>query len=322
MPTHDPKTVLVTGSTGYVGSRLVPALLAAGHRVAAASRSGTEDYPWHHDVETREFDITDDDLIASAVQGVDVVVYLVHSMGDEDFVRKDREAAHRVASACEAAGVGQIIYLSGFVPDGELSDHLRSRLEVEQVFLDSDIDTIVLRAAMIIGSGSTSYELLRRLSQRIPLITPVPRWMDNKIQPVAVEDIAALVVRALERPGRDQHYDVGGDEVLTYRDLLATFADVAGLRRRTVLVPGLPSKLVGRAVAAISGLEKIEVTALIASLRHDMVCGENTVRGDLIDDDFSFTGIREALRRSLRTGGGEGTSKTGDVQSSAETDPA
>ncbi|QWC85589.1 NAD(P)H-binding protein [Nocardioidaceae bacterium] len=322
MPTHDPKTVLVTGATGYVGSRLVPALLEAGHRVVAASRSGTEDYPWDDGVETREFDIADEDLIASAIEGVDVVVYLVHSMDDEDFVRKDREAAERVARACEAAGVTRVVYLSGLVPDGELSDHLRSRLEVEEVFLDSPVPAVVLRAAMVIGSGSTSYELLRRLSERIPLLTPVPRWMDNKIQPVAVEDVVHLIEYAIASTAADGHFDVGGDEVLSYRDLLATFAVVAGLRRRTVLVPGLSAKLVGRACAAISGLEKIEVTALVASLRHDMVCGENTVRGELIDDDFTFTGVAEALCRSLTTGGAEGTSKRGDVQSSASTDPS
>lgn len=315
--------VLVTGATGYIGSRLIPALLEDRHRVLAASRdtSGTEDYPWDDEVETREFDIEDEALVRSAVDGVDAVIYLVHSMGSDDFVRKDREAAERVAQASADADVQRIVYLSGLVPEGDLSDHLRSRAEVEQVFLDAPVPATVLRAAMVIGAGSTSYELLRRLSERVPLVTPMPRWMRNQIQPVAIDDVVHLVGRALLGEARNDHYDVGGDEVLTYPQLLRRFASVAGLNRRQMVVPGLPERLVGRACAAIAGLDRTEVENLIESLRHDMVCSEDEVRCDLLEEGFTYTSVDDALRRSL-DGGTSGTTHGGDVQAEAPTDPA
>ncbi len=327
-PASRPRRVLVTGATGYVGSRLVPTLLEAGHHVLAASReeTGTSDYPWDGKVDTRRFDIEDADLVREAVEGVDVVVYLVHSLESEDFARKDREAAERVATACADAGVEQVVYLSGLVPPGELSEHLRSRREVEDVFLDAPVPATVLRASMVVGAGSTSYELLRRLSERIPLLTPVPSWMRSCIQPVAIEDVVHVIARALaptdDPAARNRHYDLGGDEVLTYPELLALFASVAGLRRYRFLVPWVPQRLVGWACARISGLKVTEVTSLVESLRHDMVCGEDDLRRDLLEDGYEFTGTAEALRRSLDDDGAPGTTRRGDVQSAAATDPA
>ncbi|UTT67328.1 NAD(P)H-binding protein [Janibacter sp. CX7] len=314
--------VLVTGATGYVGSRLVPELLAAGHTVVAASRSGTQKFPWDDEVETREFDIEDDDLVASAVDGVDAVIYLVHSMESEDFERRDRQAAQRMASACEQAGVQRIVYLSGLVPDGQLSPHLRSRYEVEQVFLNCAVPTVVLRAAMIIGAGSTSYELLRRLSQRVPLFTPVPTWMHSKVQPIAIVDVLHLVRRALTvQPPPNDHFDVGGEDVLEYVELLRLFAQVARLPRVQVEVPGLPSAVVGRISALISGMQSTEVNHLIVSLRHDMVCEDYSVRDELLEPGYDYVPIGEALQRALDSSGPAGTTREGDVMSGAPTDP-
>ncbi len=313
--------VLVTGATGYVGSRLIPTLLAEGYDVVAAIRKkgDVDAFAWAGDVDTTLFDIEEPDLVESAVQGVDAVFYLVHSMSSGDFVTKDREAAQLVARSAERAGVTRLVYLSGLVPDGDLSDHLRSRLQVEEVFLDGAVPAVVLRAAMVIGAGSTSFELLRRLSERVP-VTPVPTWMRRRVQPVAVQDVVHLLVCALCGEPRNRHYDVGGDEQVTYPELLRLFARVAGLRRRQVFVPLVPSALVGRVVSAITGMPRGTVSALVESLSHDMVCEEDDARTELAGGDHTFLPLDEALRRSLSPVH-DGTEPDADPQAPAPTDP-
>jgi len=313
--------VLVTGSTGYVGSRLVPVLLDAGHEVLAATRgSDLDEFGWGDRVTRTPLDLEDPCSVREATRGADAVVYLVHSMDGGDFVRKDREAAERLAGAAEENGVGRMVYLSGLIPPGDLSDHLRSRLEVEEVLLGSSVPTVSLRAAMVIGSGSTSFELMRRMTERVPF-TPVPTWMRSAVQPIAVEDVVTIIAAALEGEPRDRAYDVGAPERPTYPELLALFADVAGLRRLQVTVPFLPVGLVGRAVAAISGLPRGTVTALVESLSHDMVCREDDVLDDLLGGDHEFVTLRAAVERSLAPAA-DATDPHGDLQSGDDNDPA
>lgn len=316
--------VLVTGSTGYVGSRLIPELLERGHHVLAATRdeASLERFPWHDRVEARVMDIDDDADVAAAVRGAEAVVYLVHSMAGDDFMEKDRAAAERMARACELEGVDRIVYLSGLVPDGDLSDHLRSRLEVEQVLLDGAVPATALRAAMVVGAGSTSYELLRRLSQRVPLLTPVPSWMQRDLQPIAVKDVIEILGAALVGEARNRHYDIGGDDVLSYPELLALFAEVDGLRRRRVLVPWAPQAIVGQVCAWISRMPRPTVVALVESLSHDMVCTEDAVRRDLLPEGYRFVPVAEALRRSLDHSAPAGTETRTDPLAPAPTDPA
>ena len=316
--------VLVTGATGYIGSRLVPELVGRGHDVVAAvRREGAADaYPWADDVTTRRFDITDPALVAEAVEGMDAVVYLVHSMASRDFVRQDREAAGSTARACADAGVSRVVYLSGLVPDDDdLSDHLRSRLEVERVFLDSPVPATVLRAAMVVGSGSTSFEIVRRLTRRVPL-APIPAWMRSSLQPVAVQDVVRMIGAALEGEPRNRHYDLGGSDVVTYPELLRVVADLLEVRRPQVVLPWAPRGLAGRIVALVTRMDRPTVRSLVDSLSHDMVCRDDDVWRDLADPDHRPLGLREAFERSLDDRGQQGTRAEDDVQAGAETDPA
>ncbi len=316
-----PLRVLVTGATGYVGSRVVPTLLADGHDVVAATRGGDIDaFAWGAQVSVARLDMEDTDSVLAATADVDAVVYLVHALDSDDFATRDREAADRMAYACETNGVGRIVYLSGIVPAGDLSDHLRSRLEVEETLTGSRTPTVALRAAMVIGSGSTSFELMRRMSERVPF-TPVPTWMRRTLQPIAVEDVVLLIAAALRGDPRNRAYDVGGPEVLSYADLLAVFARTAGLRRLQVPVPFLPTALVGFVVSQVAQMPRSTVMALVGSLSHDLVCREHDVVGDLLGGDHRFVPVAEAIERSLSPDA-DGTGATGDVQAGASTDPA
>ncbi len=272
--------VLVTGSTGYVGSRLVPVLLDAGHEVFAATRGSDLDaFGWGAQVTRTPLDIEDPDSVREATRGVDAVVYLVHSMDDGDFVRKDREAAERMAVAAAENGVGRMVYLSGLIPPGDLSDHLRSRLEVEEVL------------PRLVGADRLAP---RGDGDRLGLDLVRADAEDDRAGAVHADPHLDAEHGAADRRGGrgDDHrrrargraprpgVRRGRSRAADVPELLALFADVAGLRRLQVPVPFLPVALVGRAVAVISGLPRGTVTALVESLSHDMVCREDDVLGD------------------------------------------
>lgn len=317
--------VLVTGATGYIGSRLIPVLVEQGHDVHAAMRDPNKKsrFAWGASVTAVHFDLDEHDSFDTATANVDAVVYLVHSMDEGDFVEKDRHAAQSMAAAAERNGVGRIVYLSGLIPDdgAPLSDHLRSRLQVEEVFLDSSVDATVLRAAIILGSGSTSFELVRRMTERIP-VTPIPTWMRKQVQPIAVGDVVAIIGRALGGQARPGSFDIGGTETMSYPDLLRAYGSVAGLRRAQIPVPLLPTGLVGRAVAAITAMPPGTVISLVDSLTHDMVVRRGNAATDVFaDSDTTLMSVREALQRAITVTAEEGTDTHADPQAAADTDP-
>jgi len=247
-------TALVTGASGYVGGRLIPALLAAGWTTRALARKASRlrDHPWAADVEVVEGDVLDPVSLRPALAGVDVAYYLVHAIGSgSGFEETDRTAAKNFAKAARAAGVRRIVYLGGMTPEGEqLSAHLRSREEVGQILLDSGVPTAVLKAAVVLGSGSASFEMLRHLTERLPVMV-TPKWVEVKIQPIAIRDVLHYLVGAATLPTTvNRSFDIGGADVLTYRDMMQGYARVAGLPRRRivgvpVLSPGLSALWVG-----------------------------------------------------------------------------
>src|SRR5215210_1460274 len=227
------KICLVTGATGYIGGRLVPELLQRGYRVRVMTRSprSLRDHPWVDQVEVVQADATDADQVAAACDGADVVYYLIHALASgSGFEEADRRAAEVMARGAQKAGVGRLVYLSGLAPEGEeLSKHLRSRAEVADILLASGVPTAVLRAAVILGSGSASFEMLRYLTERLPVMI-TPRWVQSRIQPIAIRDVLRYLVGSASMPADvNRAFDIGGPDVLTYREMMQRYAAVAGL---------------------------------------------------------------------------------------------
>lgn len=297
---------LVTGATGYVGSRLVTALLADQHQVAAATRNPArlKRFGWFDDVTPVKLDAADPASLASAFAGcgpVDVAYYLVHAIGQPGFRDADKTAAANFAAAARDAGVRRIVYLGGFVPaDEDLSEHLTSRAEVaEALTLPEGPELVWLGAAIIIGAGSTSFEMMRYVGDRFPLI-PIPSWMDNPIDPISIRDVLHYLVAAADRdlvPAGA--YDIAGPETTSYRDLLKAYARVSG-RWHTGLPVGridttLASLITGVALPVPHGL----AGDLVESLDHPMVASASGLRDRVPDPPGGLLGIDESMALAL-----------------------
>lgn len=274
--------VLVTGATGYIGGRLVPRLLEAGHSVRCLARDPErlEGRAWRSRVEVAAGDCLRADTLHAAMSGVDVAFYLVHSMaGGRDFEQRDVLAARNFAAAAKTASVARILYVGGLGdPATDLSEHLRSRQETGSVLRETGVPVTEFRAAVIVGSGSLSFEIIRYLTERLPIMI-CPRWLYTRAQPIAIRNVLDYLVTALDTPeSTGQIIEIGGADVMTYGDMLRGYARARGLKRWLVPVPVLTPRLSSYWLHLVTPVPATIARPLIQGLRNDVVVRSDTAQ--------------------------------------------
>jgi uncharacterized protein YbjT (DUF2867 family) len=293
--------VLVTGATGYIGGRLVPRLLDQGHRVRCMTRDPAQLAldPWRARVEVVAADALEPETLSAALEGCDAAFYLIHSLiGSRDFAEQDRQSAANFRDAAAATGLKRIVYLGGLGSDTEhLSDHLGSRQEVGRILAAGDVPVTEYRAAVIIGSGSMSFEMIRHLTEVLPIIM-TPKWVRTRCQPIAVRNVLEILISGLEGPEPTKRiYDIGGPDILTYEEMMQTYAEAAGLRRRLVIpLPLFSTRLSPLLVGMVTPLPGSIARPLIESLQHDVVVTRPTPPGFEPSSLFTY---RKSLELAL-----------------------
>jgi uncharacterized protein YbjT (DUF2867 family) len=296
--------VLLLGATGYIGGRLLPRLLNAGYRVRVLTRrpDRARGFAASDAVEIVKGDAMDAAAVRGAMDGVRYVYHLVHSMtGNRDFRRFDRVIARNVAAGAAAAGVRRLVYLGGLAPrSGRLSAHLASRREVGAILQRSGVPVLVLQAGVVIGSGSASFEMIRHLTEVLPVM-PAPRWVRNRIQPIAIRDVLHYLLRALQL-GDDAVgvFDVGGPDVLRYDQMMNGYARLARLpRRRIWALPVLTPRLASHWVGLVTPVPSSLARPLVESLQHDCVMRDHRIDGIIPPPPGGLTSYDEALALAL-----------------------
>jgi uncharacterized protein YbjT (DUF2867 family) len=286
--------VLVAGSSGFVGRRLCPELQAAGHSVQAMTRhpdtyagAGSPVYGDVHEAES----------LSAALASCDAAYYLVHSLGDADFARRDADAARGFARAAADAGLGRIIYLGGLGDDDDdLSEHLRSRREVEELLGSAGVPVTTLRAGIIIGHGGISWEITRQLVEHLPAMI-TPRWVRTRTQPIAIRDVVRYLVGVLEKPeAAGRTFEIGGPDVLAYVDMLRRVAVIEGRSLRVVPVPLLSPRLSSRWLSLVTNVDVPTGRSLVDSMSNEVIVRDKSIR-DLVD--FEPMGYDDAVLAAL-----------------------
>lgn len=293
--------ILVTGATGYIGGRLIPRLLEAGHEVRCLTRdkSKLDGDTWRAQVEIIEGNVLDPSSLEKALDGCESAYYLIHSMedGHHDFSERDRIAAARFREAADAAELKRIVYLGGLGSGENMSRHLSSRQEVGAILAGGRTPVTELRAAVIIGSGSVSFEMLRYLTEVLPVMV-TPRWVRTTCQPIAVSDVLDILTRAVDEAGNtSQIHEIGGPDQLTYEEMMRIYAEEAGLPNRFIVpVPVLSPKLSSHWVGLVTPLPTAVAKPLVESLRVEVTVSDNSFAEEAIGD---LIGYREAVRKAL-----------------------
>jgi uncharacterized protein YbjT (DUF2867 family) len=284
-------TVLLTGVTGFVGGRLVQTLIANGIRPRCLIRSVerfNRQFALHGKVEIVEADLLDRASLAKVLQGIDVAYYLIHSMGrhtfkeNKLFAERDRMAAQNFIRAADQAGIQRVIYLGGLGEVGtDLSKHLASRQQVSRILQSGKVSATVLRAANIIGAGGAPFEMLRHLVERLPVLV-CPRWVNTRCQPIDINDAVAYLFGCLINPDTaGLELDIGGPDIITYREMMRIYAHVRGLKRLIITVPVLTPYLSSMWVSLITPVPSGVAIPLLEGLRNEVICRDNRIR-DLV----------------------------------------
>lgn len=290
--------VLVTGATGYIGGRLVPRLLAEGHQVRCVARDAARlaGHGWEG-VETLEADLAEAEALPAVLQGIEVAYYLVHSMAvGQAFRERDHAMALAFGQAARAAGAGRIVYLGGLGdPERVKSKHLVSRQEVGRALAEGGVPVIEFRAAVIVGSGSASFEMIRHLTERLPLMV-TPTWVNTRCQPIGVRSVLEYLVEALDHPTAEGVYEIGGKDILTYKEMMLRYARLRGLPRLILGFPVPRPELSSRWVDLVTPIPFRIAHPLVESLQTEVV-----VRDPRALETFKVqpTGYDEAVDRAL-----------------------
>jgi uncharacterized protein YbjT (DUF2867 family) len=292
--------VLVTGATGYIGGRLIPRLAEAGHTVRALARDSGRLAGRFEGVEIAEGDLFDRESLLAALDGIEVAYYLVHSMAKSsgDFTKRDLEAAKIFSEAARDAGVKRIVYLGGLGVDGpKLSRHLRSRHDTGKMLRFGGVPVTEFRAAIIVGSGSASFEMLRYLTERLPVMV-APKWVSTRCQPIAVRDVLSYLAAELERESTEHAIvEIGGADVLSYRQMMMRYASIRGLKRKLLVVPFFTPRLSSAWIHFVTPIPSSIARPLIDGLRSEVI-----VRDDFARRAFPKivpVGYDDAVRRAL-----------------------
>ncbi len=296
--------ILLTGSTGYIGRRLLPVLVDAGHTVICLVRHQRK-FDWDafsdeslKNIEVIEGDLNDEHSLSKIVVQVDVAFYLVHSMSSrsEDFRTQETLSAANFVKLVNRTCANQIIYLSGIINDGDLSEHLMSRRNVEEILRTSNVPLTVLRAAIIIGSGSASFEIIRDLVEKLPVMI-APKWLKTRCQPIAIRNVIEYLTGVmLQEQAYNRSFDIGGTEILTYKEMLYVFAEVRGLKRFILSIPVLTPKLSSLWLVFVTSTSYSLARALVESMKNEVVCHDSSIHKIVPTKLYDY---REALNMAF-----------------------